>query len=94
MRRKKIKTILKAVVAVTYIYLGIAFTVGAVTLIFMMYLSGTFLPVYVGKSYILGNQILRYMLYGLLGAIIFFSAKLAKYGAQYLIRKFQRRKGR
>ena len=34
-----------------------------------MYFSATFLPIYVGGEYILGNRLLRYLLYAILAIV-------------------------
>lgn len=77
--------------AVVYIITGaiifIASLIGGV----FLFLSGKFLPVYVGGTYVIGNQILRYILYVVLLVGIILSAKLADYGISYLIKRFHKK---
>lgn len=80
--------------AICYVIVGVAMMAAALVLGVLMFLSGTFLPVYIAGTYVVGNQIVRYVLYILLAVILFFSAKLANYGAMYLTRKLRRRMGR
>lgn len=80
--------------AICYVIVGVAMMVAALLLGVLMFFSRTFLPVYIAGTYVVGNQIVRYMLYILLAVILFFSAKLADYGATYLIKMLRRRMGR
>ena len=49
---------------------GFMFSVAGVI---FMYFSSTFVPVYVNGEYIIANQLLRYVLYIVLGSIAFYS---------------------
>ena len=42
----------------------------AFVMVLYMYFSATFLPIYVGGEYVVGNQILRYVLYLILISIV------------------------
>jgi len=82
------KNIMKATI---YTFLGIAISIAAMLAGICMYCSGTFLPVYNGKTYVIGNQILRYELYLLLLVTIISSVRLADYGSTYLIKVIQKK---
>ena len=73
--------------ATVYVVEGIMLSLFSIRGIFFLYFSNTFLPVYVGKTYVIGNQILRYVLYITLAAVVVLSVKLADYGRKYLIKK-------
>lgn len=49
-----------------------------------MWLSGTFLPVYVKGVYVIGNQLLRYFLYLVIFVIFLLSTYVACIGWNYL----------
>lgn len=77
-------------------YIGVGF-VGAVLFlvgITKMWLSAKFLPVYVGTTYVIGNQILRYFLYALLIVGVALSVKLADYGMSFLVKRFHKTRRR
>ena len=76
--------------AMVYVGIGITVAILSVSGIVSMYFSRTFLPVYVGNVYVIGNQILRYVLYAMLAVITILSAKLADYGTKFLIKKFHK----
>lgn len=81
--------------ATIYTVLGIAIAIAAVVGIAFLYFSGTVLPVYIAGSYILKNQIKRYVLYATLVIVIIAAVKVADYGAKYLInKKFRKNKRR
>lgn len=84
----------RTLVAIFIVVVGVVFMATAILLGVRMYFSGTFLPVYIAGTYVVGNQIVRYMLYILLAVIFLFSARLAEIGANYLIRWLWRRMGR
>ncbi len=77
--------------ALGYVVTGIITTILSTLAIAKMWLSTTFIPVYVGKNYILGRQLLRYFLYGVLFVIAIASLYLVSYGAEFLIKRLQRR---
>lgn len=77
--------------AVVYIITGAIIFIASLIGVVFLFLSGTFLPVYVGKTYVIGNQILRYILYAVLLVGIILSAKLADYGISYLIKRFHKK---
>lgn len=86
------KNIIKAVL---YIVGGFAIALLAILGMIAMFLSSTFLPVYVGASYVIVNRILRYALYAILLVVIILSICLADYGMKFLIKKFHKNlKGR
>ena len=61
--------------AVLYVFIGVFTSIALLIGVVYLLLSGTFLPVYVGKTYVIGNQILRYLLYAVLFIGIILSAK-------------------
>lgn len=76
--------------AMAYVVIGIVgFFLGWLGMM-VMYISSDFLPVYVGKTYVIGNQILRYILYILLIFEMALSARLADYGIKFLIKRFRK----
>lgn len=77
--------------AVLYVFIGVFTSIALLIGVVYLLLSGTFLPVYVGKTYVIGNQILRYILYAVLLVGIILSAKLADYGISYLIKRFHKK---
>lgn len=77
--------------AVLYVFIGVFTSIALLIGVVYLLLSGTFLPVYVGKTYVIGNQILRYLLYAVLFIGIILSAKLADYGISYLIKRFHKK---
>ena len=77
--------------AVLYVFIGVFTSIALLIGVVYLLLSGTFLPVYVGKTYVIGNQILRYLLYAVLFIGIILSAKLADYGMNYLIKRFHKK---
>lgn len=76
--------------AMMYVVTGGIVSLAAINGFVAMLLSGSFLPVYVGSTYVVGNKILRYMLYAALVVVIILSAKLAAYGMKYLNKKFRK----
>lgn len=81
------KNIIKAMV---YVVVGITGIALAILAFAAMYLSGTFLPVYVGKTFVLGNRIIRTTIYISLLVFTILSAILADYGAKFLIKKIHK----
>lgn len=77
--------------AVLYVFIGVVASIALIMGGVYLFLSGTFLPVYVGGTYVIGNQILRYILYAVLLVGIILSAKLADYGISYLIKRFHKK---
>ena len=77
--------------AIAYIVVGFVVALVAVLGMIAMYLSGTFLPVRIGSTYVVGNRIVRYLLYVLLLVIMIFSICLAEYGINFLIKKFHKK---
>lgn len=75
----------KTRLAVSYIIFGSIFFLAAVLLIVMMWLSGSFLPIYVGGQFILGNRILRYAIYAFLIFIAYQTGKLVYEAIEYLL---------
>lgn len=68
-----------------YIILGSAITLGGIAFIIFMYFSGTFLP---------GNHLLRYPLYGLMFILAFAGSWIAQEGITYLSRCLHERRRR
>lgn len=77
--------------AVIYTLVGFVASVSCGIFIIWMYLSGTFLPVYVEGNFILGNRIFRLFLYALVFAILVQCIKLTLYGYNFLIKKIRRK---
>ena len=77
--------------AVIYTILGSVICLASLIGMGTMYFSSTFLPVWVGNTYVLGNQIVRYELYLILLVFIILSVKLTDYGMKYLIKKFHKK---
>jgi len=77
--------------AMAYVAIGITGVVLSLVGIAAMFFSGDFLPVYVGNVYVIGNRIMRWVLYALLAVITVLSAKLAEYGVNFLTKKFFRK---
>lgn len=80
--------------AILYTAIGFLLSLAAVTGIVKLYFSGTFLPVYVGNTYVVGNQIVRYEIYALLAIVVFLSCGLIRYGINFLTRKIHKNKRR
>ena len=80
--RKKRKKIMQAWI---YIILGTAMTIGGIAFIMFMYFSSTFLP---------GNHLARYPLYGLMFILVFVGAWLAQEGTTYISRCLHKRRRR
>lgn len=79
----------KSIKAVAYVVGG--FTVSGLSFLGILYMYfSTILPVYVGSTYVVGNQILRYMIYALLTGIGFLSVWVTSYGMKYLIKRFRK----
>ncbi len=77
--------------ALVYVVAGMIIVGLSAFAIVKMWLSNTFLPVYVGNNYILGMQLLRYFLYAVLFALAIAAMYLLTYGAQFLIKKLRRK---
>lgn len=84
----KKRNIIKAII---YVIGGTVLTFASGFLAMLMYLSNTFLPVYVGSTYVVGNQLLRYLLYLVLAVIFVASIALVEYAIKYLSKKVKRR---
>lgn len=82
------KNIFKAII---YVIVGIVLTLVSGLSVLLMYFSNTFLPVYVGSTYVVGNQLLRYLLYIVLVVIFVASIALIEYAIKYLSKKVKRR---
>jgi uncharacterized membrane protein len=80
------KNIIKATL---YVLIGTVGIIGALVFVGYSFFSSTFIPVYVGSTYVLANQLVRYMLYFIALVVIMFSYVLAGYGLDYLIKKFK-----
>ncbi len=81
--------------ALVYVVAGIITAILSIYAMAKMWLSATFLPVYVGKNYIFGRQLLRYFLYAVLFALAIAAMYLATYGAKFLIKRLHKKiKGR
>lgn len=80
--------------AMAYVGMGFTGVLFSLTAIIAMYFSTTFLPVYIGKVYVIGNQLTRYALYAMLIVITALSAKLADYGISFFIKKIRKIKRR
>lgn len=76
--------------AMVYVVLGFVGAILCIWGIAKMWLSTKFLPVYVGTTYVIGNQILRYFLYALLIVGVALSVKLADYGISFLLKRFRK----
>lgn len=76
--------------AALYVLVGIIVGLAAMATGVFMYFSTTFIPVYVGSTYVIGNQLLRYLLYGVLFAILIASIKLTEYGIKYISKKIKK----
>ena len=75
----------KKKLAVLYVVVGFIICSTAVILAGMMWLSSSFLPIYVGGEFVLGNRILRYAIYAFLGFVAYHTGKLALDGIEYLL---------
>lgn len=84
----KKRNIIKAII---YVIVGTVLTFVSGLFALLMYFSNTFLPVYVGSTYVVGNQLLRYLLYVVLGVIFVASIALIEYAIKYLSKKVKRR---
>jgi len=80
--------------AMAFVVIGMAGAVASLLGMAAMYFSTTFLPVYVGTVYVIGNQLIRYALYAMLAVIFVISVRLAEYGSSFLIKKFHKTKRR
>lgn len=78
--------------AALYILVGFVGAFAGISFIAFLYFSSTFLPVYVAGEYILGRQILRYLLYVIALMWTIASISLTNYGIEYLGRKHQHRR--
>lgn len=76
--------------AVVYVVLGVLGMIICAISMISMYFSSTFIPVYVGKTYVISNQLIRYAVYAILIVIAVLSAMLADYGSEYLTKKFHK----
>ena len=76
--------------AALYVLVGIIVGLAAMATGVFMYFSATFIPVYVGSTYVIGNQLLRYLLYGVLFTILVASIKLTEYGVKYISKKIKK----
>lgn len=85
------KNIMKAAI---YTVIGVAIVIAALVGIPAMYFSKTFIPVYISGKYVLGNQIVRYIIYLILFALVVLGIKLAAYGLDFLIKKISKMKRR
>lgn len=81
-----------SVKAKIYVVVGMIMTTASLMGMALMYLSPTFLPVYVKDTYVIGQQICRYALYAVLFVIFVLSVALADYGLSFLIKKLQRKR--
>ena len=79
---RKNKKIMRAWI---YSIIGSAITLGGIAFIIFMYFSGTFLP---------GNHLLRYPLYGLMFILAFAGSWIAQEGITYLSRCLHERRRR
>lgn len=84
------RNITKSLIAMAYVVIGGAGALLSMTAIAYMYFSTVFLPVYIGNTYVIGNQLIRYGLYAILAIIVILSVKLAGYGLNFLIKKFHK----
>ena len=84
------KNMKKKIVAAAYVVVGFLGTILGMQGIVYMYFSSTFLPVYIGSTYVVGNQVLRYGLYAVLAAIAILSCGLACYGIKFFIKRFRK----
>lgn len=73
--------------AIIYVIVGISLSAVVGVLIFLMWQSGTFLPVYIHGEYVMGNKILRIFLYTLMFIVMVGLLALAKYGLDFLVKK-------
>jgi uncharacterized membrane protein len=80
------KNIIKATL---YVLIGTVGIIGALVFVGYSFFSTKFIPVYVGNTYVLGNQLVRYLLYFIAIIIIMFSYVMANYGLEFLIKKFK-----
>ena len=76
--------------AIIYVVVGFSLTLLVGVLAFMMWLSPTFLPVYINGEFVIGNRILRIFLYLVMFAIMIGLFVLANYGLDFLIKKVRR----
>lgn len=72
-------------IAIMYIFLGTIFFLVVLLLIDLMWLSGNFLPCYIGGKLVLGNKILRYAIYAFLFYIAYQSGKRVLEGIEYFL---------
>ena len=87
MRKNDIKAVIYAIV-------GIVTSMASFLGMICMYFSGTFLPVYVNDTYVVGNQIVRYELYAVLLVVGILTAILAAYGINFLSKKSHKNRRR
>ena len=88
------KNIINSIKAMAFVVVGCAGSFLSMIAIVYLYFSTTFLPVYIGKTYVIGNQLTRYALYVILAGVVILSVKLTEYGACFLIKKFHKLKRR
>lgn len=86
---KKMKTSVKATI---YVIGGMIMTIASLMGMALLYLSPTFLPVYVNGTYVIGQQICRYALYAVLLVVFILSVAFADHGLNFLIKKFQNKR--
>ena len=80
--------------ATIYAVGGMTVSFSALVGMIFLYFSSTFLPVYVGNTYVVGNQIVRYELYAVLFVVTILAAILAAYGINFLNKKFHKNERR
>jgi len=88
---KMTKNLKKAIIIAL---IGVVGSISCILSITAMYMSATFLPVYIGSVYVIGNQIVRYVLYAMLLGALILSVMLANHGISFIIKKFRKIKRR
>lgn len=79
-----IKAVIYTIVGVVGIIINFVFAI-------RLWFSGTFLPVYVGGNFILGNRIFRLFLYFVIFAVLIQLFRLTAYGYKFLNKKIHRK---
>lgn len=82
------------ILALSYAIGGVLLCIGSMIAMTLMYLSGTFLPTYIGGEFNPLNQILRDVLYLILSAVIIATGLLSGYGFKYLDKRYYESKER
>lgn len=79
-----IKALIYTVVGIVGILINFVFAI-------RLWFSGTFLPVYIGRNFILGNRVLRLFLYFVIFVLLIQMFRLTAYGYNFLNKKIHKK---